>query len=103
MKYLLFGLILSLISVFTQAAQVTGIKTVNQIFTVTGARAGFSTVEGLPAQCTYGLMYIDLTQPSGKAQLAQVLTAKTAGHKIVRLDYTINPDQLCFVLRLFTE
>ncbi|CCN35783.1 conserved hypothetical protein [Vibrio nigripulchritudo SFn27] len=39
-------------------------------------------------------MYIDLSTEAGKAMFSQVLTAKSAGFKVVRIDYT-KSGELC--------
>ena len=78
---------LTTFSVFAQAEQILGSKTVLRTFSEGSAKAGFYTKEGLQ-ECKWGIMYIDLSTEAGKAMFSQVLTAKTAGFKIVRIDYS---------------
>lgn len=65
------------------AESMTGRYHVQGLFSEPGA-AGVYLKEGLP-QCLYNLMYIDITPPAGKAVLAMLLSAKTAGMTVTRL------------------
>jgi hypothetical protein len=70
----------------TCAESMTGRYHVQGLFSEPGA-AGVYLKEGLP-QCLYNLMYIDITPAAGKAVLALLMSAKTAGMTVTRLDYT---------------
>ncbi|MDX1303029.1 hypothetical protein [Photobacterium sp.] len=76
------------------AEQITTPKTVKRVFSEGTTSAGFYTNEGI-SQCKWGIMYMDLSTESGKAQFSQVLTAKTAGFKVIRIDYTIRSSGTC--------
>ncbi|MBD1557666.1 hypothetical protein HC752_12055 [Vibrio sp. S9_S30] len=89
----LLAVALATLSVFVQAEQILGSKTVLRTFSEGSAKAGFYTTEGLQ-ECKWGIMYIDLSTEAGKAIFSQVLTAKTAGFKIVRIDYS-KSGELC--------
>ena len=102
LKDLLFIFILSLVSCIAHSAQISSAKTVNRIFTEGSTGAGFYTAEGLP-ECKWGIMYIDLSKDAGKAMLANVLTAKTAAFKVVRIDYTVSGSGTCLASGLHIE
>lgn len=78
------------------AEQLSEVRTPNIIFAEGGNVAGFNTKEGL-SQCLYQVMYIDLSNEAGKAQLSMVLSAKAAGQKIVRITYYIDTKGMCRV------
>jgi hypothetical protein len=64
-------------------------RTVKRVFAEGATTGGFYTNEGL-TQCLYQIMYIKLDTDAGKAHFSMLLSAKAAGQKIVRLDYTVS-------------
>lgn len=62
-----------------------------RVFSEDQTTGGFYTTENILADCTWGLMYVDLTNPAGRAQFALLLQAKAQGLKLSRVDYTKNP------------
>ncbi|WP_196158627.1 hypothetical protein [Reinekea sp. G2M2-21] len=75
---------------------------VNRVFSEGASTAGFYPVESLP-ECKWGLMYIDLSTEGGKAIFSLVLTAKTAGHAVIRVDYTKDSSDKCLVTGFHTQ
>lgn len=67
------------------ADQMTGRYHVKTLFSEPGT-AGVYLKEGTP-QCLFNLMYINLASPEGKAILALLMSAKTSGMAVTRLDY----------------
>lgn len=59
-----------------------------------GNLAFFDTVEVLagaaPRNCPYGLYYVDLSTAAGRAIYATLLTTKSAGKKLYRVDWVLN-------------
>jgi hypothetical protein len=47
----------------------------------------FSVLEGFSATCTFGYVYVDLATDFGKASYATLLTAKSTGRILTRIDY----------------
>lgn len=76
------------------ANQISTNKTVTRIFSEGENRAGFYTAEGL-AECKWGIMYINLSHYAGRAMMSQLLTAKSAGFKVVRIDYAVSSSGTC--------
>jgi hypothetical protein len=101
-KKSLFILVLITLSHSSLADKLSGPYTVSRIFAEGASRAGFYPAEGL-AECTYGLFYIDLTTESGKAILSLVLTAKSTGQKVVRVDYDTSESETCTVSGLHIQ
>ncbi|CCN48808.1 conserved hypothetical protein [Vibrio nigripulchritudo MADA3029] len=91
-RYFLISLII-LFPFYSVASQILEPKTIVRTFSEGSSKAGFYTSEGL-LQCKWGIMYIDLSTEAGKAMFSQVLTAKSAGFKVVRIDYT-KSGELC--------
>ena len=84
------------------AAQISTPKTVKTIFTEGSTAAGFYAVEGIP-ECKWGIMYMNLSTPTGKGMLSQILTAKSAGFKVVRIDYSVSASGTCLASGLHIE
>lgn len=59
-----------------------------RIFSEGQSTAGFFTVESISADCLWGLMYLDLSTPSGRGQLALLMQAKSQGLKLQRVDFS---------------
>jgi hypothetical protein len=83
-----------IISTSVYAAQIMTSKTVTRIFSEGENGGGFYTAEGLP-ECKWGIMYINLSTNAGKAMMSQLLTAKSAGFKVVRIDYAVSSSGSC--------
>jgi hypothetical protein len=58
--------------------------------------AYFCTAQALSVNCLYNVLYIDLSTSGGQAELAEVLTAKSTGATLTKVDYTQNPDGSCY-------
>ncbi|QUJ67370.1 hypothetical protein KDD30_15230 [Photobacterium sp. GJ3] len=92
----LFGLISFSSSVMANQSDLE----INQSFTITTVfsegttTAGFYTAEGIK-DCQWGIMYLELSTESGKAMFSQVLAAKSAGFKVIRIDYKKNENATC--------
>lgn len=95
MKYLLALLIMT-ISYSVMAEGLGRVVHVKRIFSEGESRAGFYTQEALP-ECKWGLMYISLSNESGKAMFSLILTAKATNASLVRIDYTKSEDDKCYV------
>lgn len=95
MKKILFVALLSLLSTGSLAESLLENRTPTTIFSENQNAAGFYTSEGL-SQCMWGIMFIDLSNEAGRAQLSLLLVAKTSGLKIVRMDYYIS-DSKCYL------
>lgn len=74
-----------------QQSKQAGDLHVLRIFAEGESRAGFFTVENIGAECLWGLMYIDLSNAAGRAQMALLVNAKAQGLKLQRIDYIKNP------------
>lgn len=61
-----------------------------RVFTEGQSTAGFFTVENISADCLWGLMYVDLSTPSGRGRLALLMQAKAQGLKLQRVDFVKN-------------
>jgi hypothetical protein len=48
-------------------------------------------------------MFLNLSSPAGKGMLSQVLTAKSAGFKVVRIDYSVSGSGKCIASGLHIE
>lgn len=68
--------------------------TITQTFSEATTTAGFYTAEVLTG-CKWNLMYLDLSTESGKAMFSQVLAAKSAGFKVVRIYYKKDDNEKC--------
>ena len=75
------------------ADSMTGRYQVQALFSESGT-AGVYLKEGLP-QCLFGVMYINLGSPEGKAILALLMSAKVSGMVVTRLDYTRDANTKC--------
>jgi len=62
-----------------------------RVFAEGQTTAGFFAVENIGAECLWGLMYIDLSNATGRAQMALLINAKAQGLKLQRIDYIKNP------------
>lgn len=102
LKKIIITFVLILISSVSLAEQLSTPKTVKRIFTEGSAAAGFYTVEGI-SECKWGIMYLDLSTEAGKGMLSQVLTAKSTGFKVVRVDYTVSSNGTCQASGLHIE
>ena len=96
------ALVLSSISFVSLANQITTPKIVKRIFSEGSTTAGFYTVEGI-SECKWGIMYLNLSTESGKGMFSQVLAAKSAGFKVVRIDYTVSTSGTCQASGLHIE
>lgn len=65
--------------------------------------AYFTVVEGFNNNPLYGVLYVNLTTPGGRATLASLYIAKLYGQKIVRLIYNVGPGGGCYVTLLQTK
>jgi len=101
MKYVL-SIFLSVCVSASYADTLTDVKTVKRVFSEGASTAGFFSAEGIP-QCLYGIMYIDLSKDSGKAQFSMLLSAKAANQKVVRMDYTLGVNGQCNMTGLHVE
>lgn len=98
-----WGLLLAaLVTGPAYADQLLGRFKVKVLFAETSDTAGVYLVEDLP-QCLYGLMYIDITSSAGKARLALLTTAKSAGWSVTRLDYTKDANGKCVLYSVHVE
>ena len=93
--------ILFLASSGSHADQLLETFHVSRTFAEGDSTGGFYTQEDL-SECKWGLMYIDLSKESGKANFALVLTAKTANQPIVRIDYTVSSSGTCSATGIHT-
>jgi len=59
-----------------------------RVFSEGQSKAGFFTTENISADCLWGLMYVDLSSPTGRGQLALLMQAKAQGLKLARVDFT---------------
>lgn len=91
-KYLVFSLILLSNTCF--ADQLLNTYHIKRVFAEGTAQAGFYTAEALP-ECKWGIMYIDLSNPTGKVLMSIALTAKATNQVIKRMDYTVSPVSTC--------
>ncbi|MDO6580644.1 hypothetical protein Q4491_04730 [Photobacterium sp. 2_MG-2023] len=73
--------------------------TITQVFSEGTTTAGFYTAEALTG-CKWNIMYLDLSTESGKAMFSQVLAAKSAGFKVVRVYYKKNDSETCMATGL---
>lgn len=73
--------------------------TITQVFSEGTTRAGFYTAEALTG-CKWNLMYLDLSTETGKAMFSQVLAAKSAGFKVVRIYYKKSDSETCMATGL---
>lgn len=64
---------------------------------------GFFPVENISADCLWGLMYVDLTSPAGRGQLALLLQAKAMNLKLQRVDYAKNGNGTCSATSIHIE
>jgi hypothetical protein len=101
-KRLVITAVFMSISSLAFSAQISTPKTVKRIFTEGSTRAGFYASEGI-TECKWGIMYLNLSTESGKGMLSQVLTAKSAGFKVVRIDYTVSSSGTCLASGLHIE
>ena len=101
-KKLIITSVLMSISSVVLAAQITTPKTVKRIFTEGSTSAGFYAVEGM-TECRWGIMYLNLSTEAGKGMLSQVLTAKSDGFKVVRIDYSTSASGTCLASGLHIE
>jgi hypothetical protein len=60
---------------------------VKRVFTEGAANGGFFPREDIGADCLWGLMYLDLSNPGGRAQLALLINAKNTQQRLQRVDY----------------
>jgi hypothetical protein len=102
LKNIIITSVLISISSVSLAAQISTPKTVKRIFTEGSTGAGFYAVEGI-SDCKWGIMYLNLSTEAGKGMLSQVLTAKSAGFKVVRIDYTVSSSGTCLASGLHIE
>ena len=100
-KIIITSVLISLSSV-ALAAQISTPKTVKRIFTEGSTRGGFYAVEGI-SECQWGIMFVDLSTAAGKGMLSQLLTAKSAGFKVVRIDYSVSGSGTCLASGLHIE
>lgn len=95
-KLFLFWSVLLIGLSFTGTAcadSMNGRYQVQALFSEPGT-AGMYLKEGLP-QCLFGVMYINLGSPEGKAILALLMSAKISGMVVTRLDYTLDANTKC--------
>ena len=52
-------------------------------------KAGFYTAPSLDSKCQWGIMYLELNDKAADAQLAMMLTTKSAGMTVSRMDYSV--------------
>lgn len=93
MKKIAFA-ILMMLPMLASADQFITKHTVKRIYVGGLSTAGFFTKQGM-TPCLYGIMYIALTTEAGRAQLSLITTAKAAKQDIVRIDYSIDANQVC--------
>ena len=98
----ILAIMLSIYSAVTFADSLNEPRTVKRIFSEGIASAGFVSNEGM-TQCLYGIMYLDLSKESGKAQFSMLLTAKASGQKVVRIDYSTDAIGKCNLSGLHIE
>lgn len=104
-KRSIFFLLITLATIFTNtlhAKHFYDSRTVIRIFSEGEATAGFYTSEGL-AGCKWNIMYLDLSKESGSAMLSQVIAAKSAGFKVVRIDYIGGDGETCLATGLHIQ
>ncbi|CCN35975.1 conserved hypothetical protein [Vibrio nigripulchritudo SFn27] len=102
LKKLIIASVLMSVSSALLAAQISTPKTVKRVFSEGATSAGFYTVEGIP-ECKWGIMYLNLSTEAGKGMFSQVLTAKSAGFKVVRIDYAVSSSGTCQASGLHIE
>ena len=101
-KKIIVTSVLIALSSTTLAAQITTPKVVKRIFTEGTVSAGFYAIEGIP-ECKWGIMYLNLSTDAGRGMLSQVLIAKSAGFKVVRIDYSVRSNDTCLATGLHVE
>lgn len=74
---------------------------VMRVFTESATTGGFYPAESI--DCLWNLLYIDLSTPSGRGQLALLMQAKAQNLRVARLDYNKNPDGTCSVWGIHVE
>ncbi|GAB2504009.1 hypothetical protein [Microbulbifer agarilyticus] len=98
-----FTILLTTVSSYSYSEQQLLQKlTVKRVFSENGDVAGFVPAESLAA-CKYGLMYIDLSNESGRAIFSMVLSAKSTDQKVVRIDYNVTAEEACVATGLHIE
>lgn len=70
---------------------------------VQGDDAYFTLVEGFQCPTQWGLVYIDLSTPGGRAALAKLEIAKALSSKVVRVAYDTNPGGMSMLSIIQTE
>lgn len=68
---------------------------VQEVFAESASTGGFYPAESVSADCKFGVFYLDLSTPSGRAQLALLMQAKAQGLVLPRIDYIKNSDGTC--------
>jgi hypothetical protein len=101
-KKLVVTAVLMSISSVAFSAQISAPKTVKRIFSEGSTGAGFYATEGI-TECRWGIMYLNLSTEAGKAMFSQLLTAKSAGFKVVRIDYTVSSSGTCLASGIHIE
>ena len=101
-KKLVIITVVMLMSSFAFSAQISTPKTVKRIFSEGSTSAGFYATEGI-TECKWGIMFLNLSTEAGKAMFSQVLTAKSANFKVVRIDYTVSSSGTCLASGLHIE
>ena len=84
------------------AETISGSFTVKTVFSENDSTAGFTVAQGLPG-CLYQIMYIDLSTNGSRARLALLMSAKSAGWKVSRIDYTIYSNGSCWARGVHVE
>jgi hypothetical protein len=81
--------------------------TVKRVFAEGPSGGGFFPTEDIAADCLWGLIYFDLAQPAGRAQMALLINAKAQNFRLQRVDYKKNaagyPAGTCVLTGLHVE
>ncbi|NQZ10124.1 MAG: hypothetical protein HRT35_23490 [Algicola sp.] len=77
-------------------------RTIANVTVETGDKGYIRVAEGFTLSCQYGVVYFDLTTPSGKGQLSMLLAAKM-GNKKVKVVYNKDTSNICNLTHVTIE
>lgn len=91
-----FFLLATLLAVTTQADQESSPKAVSSVGSQKNGAAAYFRVEGnWSTNCKFNVMYFESNTAFGKSALSIILTAKSTGKKLSRIDYIQRNDDTC--------
>lgn len=82
------------------ADSLNGLFTVKGVFAENASTGGVKIVETNFSVSLFSLMYLNLSNETGEAIFSLLVSAKAAGWKINRIDYTVAPNGSCTVTGL---